>query len=576
MKSCTVEGSAAETTDGPWQKWTRRLLAGLTLITCAASVGCGTKYYRNSADKEVYSIIAAKAAKVFGMDSEFRLNEDIPGYEQPEIVKMALEGTAPPLTLADAVTIATANNRDYVSQREDVYVAALALTAARFAWKPQLSGVLSGLYEDNSGDRSVSGSTSFGLEQALSTGGNLGLSLSSNFLRFLTGDPRVAAASTIQATLSQPLWRGAGKTVAMEPLTQAERDMIYALRSFVLYRNDFYVQIASAYYRVLQQEDTVVNSQNQFDQAKATRERAEMTAQAGRTKDYELGQAQQRELSARDVWLRAQENYENALDSFKITLGLPVTSQITLDKKELEELMQVTAQVALNENELENPGPASEGEHRRTPEEQAQLATKGRLDLMTAFDRMDDADRKIVVAADNLNPDVTLFASASQSTPPTQPTTFNGDIYNYQLGPTIALPLNMLNERNAYRASLIAKNRTVRSYTLLRDQVRQQIYDDWRGLVQSRQSCAISKKSVDLADRQVENTSISQQAGRATMRDVLDAQSSLLVANLALTGALVDYRITQLTLWRDTGTLAFIDGRFQEDTSHVESVPDSN
>jgi outer membrane protein TolC len=529
------------------------------VAACAWLAGCSTAYYKKSADKEVYSIIDGKSSKVPGMEAGFKLDEDKDGFEQLDLVKAALEGKAPPLTLADAITIATANSRDYLTQRENVYLAALGLTAARFVWKPHLSGALSGFFQNNSGDKSVGGNSNFGVTQALSTGGDVALTLSSNFLRFLTGDPREAAASTIAATLRQPLWRGAGQRVAQEGLTQAERDMIYALRSFARFRDNFNVQIAQDFYGVLQQKDRVENTRLNYENVTKSRERAEMQAEAGRLKDFEVGQAKQSELSAKDDLVQQQQTYETKLDSFKIELGLPVTAQITLDQEELKQL----------KIEAENQG-------RRTREEQAQLATLGRLDLLTAFDNLDDADRKIVVAADNLNPDVDLVASGSLSTPPTQPANFDGNIYNYRVGAEVNLPLNRLNERNAYRASLIAKNRTIRNYTLLRDQVRQQVYGDWRTLDQQRVSCEIQQISVELANRQVENTTLSIEAGRATMRDQLDAQAAQLSATLNLTSTLVGYRIAQLSLWRDTGTLTFKDGRFMEDISNVEAVAVNN
>jgi len=57
----------------------------------------------------------------------------------------------------------------------------------------------------------------------------------------------------------QPLWRGAGYKVTMENLTQAERNLLYTLRTFTLFRKRFTVDVATAYYGILQNRDAVRN-----------------------------------------------------------------------------------------------------------------------------------------------------------------------------------------------------------------------------------------------------------------------------------------------------------------------------
>src|SRR5258708_4498656 len=45
--------------------------------------------------------------------------------------------------------------------------------------------------------------------------------------------------------LSQPLLRGGGLAVTMEPLTQAERNLLYAIGIYGRFRKSFYVAVAS-------------------------------------------------------------------------------------------------------------------------------------------------------------------------------------------------------------------------------------------------------------------------------------------------------------------------------------------
>ena len=61
-----------------------------------------------------------------------------------------------------------------------------------------------------------------------------------NFANF----PRVISQSNATLDLIQPLLRGGGRAVTLEPLTQSERDLLYQVRSYARFRKEFYVSIA--------------------------------------------------------------------------------------------------------------------------------------------------------------------------------------------------------------------------------------------------------------------------------------------------------------------------------------------
>ena len=73
----------------------------------------------------------------------------------------------------------------------------------------------------------------------------------------------------------------------------------------------------------------------------------------------------------------------------------------------------------------------------------------------------------------------------------------------------------------------------------------------WPTLVYDR---SLSDASL-LARERVKSSELFLQAGRAQVRDVLDAQEALVSAQNALTSALVNYRIAELRLQRDMGVL---------------------
>jgi hypothetical protein len=54
----------------------------------------------------------------------------------------------------------------------------------------------------------------------------------------------VVSQSTINLDLIQPFLRGGGRAVTLEPLTQAERNLVYEIRNYARFRKEFYVAIA--------------------------------------------------------------------------------------------------------------------------------------------------------------------------------------------------------------------------------------------------------------------------------------------------------------------------------------------
>lgn len=524
------------------------LVAGLLL----PAGGC-SRYHRFVADREAYAIIRAKTPDVPGMPADFRLGDAGAPLPEHPIMEALREGKpCPPIGLADALTLAATYSREFQDQREAVFLEALALSRTRHQFSPLFSWAFSASQQDARGVRSRTGTSDFGVSQALATGADLSVSLSTTLFKFLSPDPQKSAESLLEFSMRQPLWRGAGRRVAQENLTQAERDMLYALREFARFRRRFTVSVATEYFRVLQQQDTVENELANLRNLTLARERAQMLAQAGRQPEFQVDQAEQDELRAKDRWVRARQQYEALLDQFKITLGLPATVPITLDRGQLDRLRT---------EELPPPP--------LTHDEAVRRAMRFRLDLATALDEVEDAGRKAEVTRDNLAPDLDIvLRSATASEPPTKPLKLKKTLTTRSAGVELDLPLDRLSQRNDYRAALIALDRSVRGFTLLRDQIVLQINSAWRALEEARESYLIQRRSIELAERRVESTGLLIDAGRADMRDLLEAQDALLQARNTLTRALVDYHIAMMELWRDMDTLAVADGQV------MEQVPD--
>jgi len=529
----------------------RNCLSGTVCLLAVLVVGwgCSPSRHKAEADKEVYKIIDSKWDPNFGQKVNYTV-QDVPG--DPNGVQMAGTARSGVLSLAQAVGIATANNRDYQRQKEQLYLTALDLTLARHRFARRWLATVDAGYARGDADETVGAGGETGVRQTLAGGPQIATSIAMDWTRFLTGDPRTSLGSVLGATVTQPLLRGAGRQVAQENLTQAERNVLYQIRSFNRYRQSFVVSIVNDYYRVLQQRDAVTNAQNSYESKVELRKRLEMEAGEGRTARYQVDQAEQSELNAKDSLLRTQQAYEQRLDEFKIRLALPTDADVVLDQNELK---------SLEEAGITQPA--------YTLAEALDAAFAQRLDLANSIDSVEDAQRKVLVAANGLGADLNLVASArANSGDGTEFSRIQFQRGDYSLGVEAGLPLDRKAERNAYREALIALEQQRREYENDLDSIKLDVRQAYRKLQEEAESYVTQRKSLDLARQRVAVSPLLWEAGRANTRDLLESQDALLLAQNSLTAALVDHTIAKLNFFRDIGVLQVRPDGMWEESKH--------
>jgi hypothetical protein len=155
------------------------------------------------------------------------------------------------LTLDQATELAMINSREYQDQRENLYLAALAVTQQRFAFTSQFFAAQEAIRE-YTGRNTSSGQTSSwslnngaGVAKILPTGALLLLNVANQTVFDFLNPKKTISVSTLNFNAIQPLLRGGGQAVALEELTQVERDLVYQIRSFARFRKELYVEIAS-------------------------------------------------------------------------------------------------------------------------------------------------------------------------------------------------------------------------------------------------------------------------------------------------------------------------------------------
>jgi outer membrane protein TolC len=593
-------------------------LLGVVAGVCLAVAGCRSPAeFREQADKAASGILDEAQRKVLGKSQPLQvepaadelrrrllLDQKLPqsdpaslgsadvkripqwpdqGYGPKAVSTNAAGTNAVPmrLTLADVLQIAARSSRQYQMQKEEVFLAALALDLQRDGFRNTWNGLLeSEISTDGSGDSQVSGVESrggLGVTRKLKSGGTFAANLGLDLARLLTQDRKSAFGIVADVTATIPLMRGAGKFVVTEPLTQAERNVVYAIYALERFKRTMAVDVASKYLGVLQQQDQMNNARDSYKRLILSSRRAGRLADAGQLPAIQVDQTRQDELRARNRWISAQLAYEGQLDAFKGFLGLPPDSRLDLDRAELEtqsarvkelaerggrEAQAGAAKEQRSDNvELREPARAGGGALEIEPEAGVRLALRNRLDLRTQIGKVFDSQRSVAVAADQLRADVSLLGggSAGESRSLSTASSGNGQINlsegRYSAGLKLDLPLERTKERNLYRARLIEFEKAVRAVQELEDGIKLQVRDELRALFENREAAVIQAAAVEIARRRLASTTMFLEAGRAQVRDVLEAEESLILAQNALSAAMVNYRVGELELQRDMDVL---------------------
>jgi outer membrane protein TolC len=272
------------------------------------------------------------------------------------------------LRLDQAVELAILNSREFQDRREDLYLAALPVTQERFGFAAQAFAAES-LIREATGSQRPEGrgnrwriGTNAGLSREFATGAQLLVNFANQVVVDITGPKPSVSLTNMSLTFIQPFLRGGGYAVTLEALTQAERTLLYAIRSYARFRKVFYVVIAgqgdytnnpyglqglaanlgraignnltapqAGYLPTILQAATLANQQRNVASLEQFLKLFQNLREGGQTSELQIVRVEQQLLQGRTQVLLSQRQYLDAVDNFKLQLGVPATLPIELD-----------------------------------------------------------------------------------------------------------------------------------------------------------------------------------------------------------------------------------------------------
>ena len=287
-----------------------------------------------------------------------------------EAARNALSSNERPykIRLDQAVELAMYNSREFQDRREDLYIAALPVSLERFNFSAQAFAASSTILELAGSETSEPGNrwrlnNEVGVSRRFANGAELLVRLANQIVIDLSnGNPTVSVA-TLGLALSIPFLRGGGFAVTLEPLTQAERTLLYAMRSYARFRSLFYTAIAGqgdytnnpyglqglsqnlgrgvganltanqvGYLPTILRSAILNNEKNNVRAFEYYLRLFQSQEEGGVVTKLQVGRIEQQLLQGRaTVLLRTQEYIDN-IDNFKLQLGVPATLPLELDE----------------------------------------------------------------------------------------------------------------------------------------------------------------------------------------------------------------------------------------------------
>jgi outer membrane protein TolC len=464
----------------------------------------------------------------------------------PEVPPLSVSNGVLTLSLKQAMCVAARNDRAYQKHKETVFASALDLDYQQYQFETTFSGLLLATLSGDPSVEKAAGSAESGAARTLSNGSKIAAKLALDVASLLRDDWRSVGVSG-DLTMTVPLLRGAGREIVREPLTQAERDLAAAIRTFARYRQTYAVAVATSYLGVLEATQRMKNALENERRLDKNNRWAEMMFEAGRMQRIQVDQARSDLLSAGESVIATRKSYEAKLDAFKLTAGLPPEAKIVLDAGELVTLEQQMTELAT--------GAAGPGAHAPDEAEACRIALAERLDLANARSLFEDATRAVRIAEDALRADVSLTGKLSlDRTRETDGDGFAGS-EAWSAGVQTDLPWNRRKERNTFKKKLLALEQAKRTLEAEEDAVKQAVRSGLRNVFAARASFINQGRAMRVSLLRVESNNLYLQSGRSSMRDVLEAESSLLTARNALCSAMILWRVSELELRRDMGVL---------------------
>lgn len=210
------------------------------------------------------------------------------------------------------------------------------------------------------------------------------------------------------------------------------------------------------------------------------------------------------------------------------------------------------------------------------------LARENRLDWMNARAWLVDAWRQVAVDAEALKTGLDLIVNGEIPTVGNSGEEFSREGARFRFGLELTAPFRRLVERNNYRETLIAYQRTRRDYMLFEDDVQRSLRNTLRIVELNQINFEVRRATLRTAVSQVDLARLrlnepprpgatGTQFGATTARDLISALNDLLNAQNDFLQSWVGFEVLRTLLDYELGTMSLSEKGLWEDPGYISS-----
>lgn len=375
-----------------------------------------------------------------------------------------------------------------------------------------------------------------GIDIPLRTGGRL--TFSSPLERTSAGGEALYG-SDLEATLSQPLLRNAGRDVAEYSIRIAGYNAEISRLQSRLQVTTVLAAVDRTYWRLYASRQQLLVRRQQYDLAGTLLERARRLVAAGKAAQIEITRAESGLADQLDAIITAENVVRERQRELKRLLNEPSFDDETI----------IVADT--------NPDPIH---YRLDPQHLIESAMQNRSELLQAQLQLAQDALTINWARNQTLPLVTAtytygLRGLGETPADAYDLAFQRDYQDHTVGLRVDIPIGNEFAKSQLRAALLQRQQDLSSKAAQSLQIRKDVLDSidrleaaWNRITASRARTILAARTLEAEQRQFDQ-------GLRTATDVLDAQTRLADARSSEISALVDYEIAQIDLAYATGTL---------------------
>ena len=437
----------------------------------------------------------------------------------------AAQAAGIPLSLDEAIALALKQNINLQSARDRLTSANISLEAAKSNFQIKIRPEVSGLFRQG---EQVDQTYGIQVSKQLKSGAEFQWQTNTR----IDESSDNAYQTDVTLSVTQPLLKGRGTLPTTQELVSAERSTQSQYRALMLAQEQLMINTASNYYGILRDEMLIEVNQRALERARLLLQAAEAKLKIGMASKMDVFRAELQVLTAENGAVDARESLENTRRQFNLLLGV-----------DLETVFELTSFLEYQPIEIQK-------------EALLEYALEHRLELQEAADDVQDAERRLKIARQNLYPPLDLSLQYTFSG--------EGDAFEQSLeldknywgiGVTSSFDLDFASDRATYQQAQLALNSAIRAWESTQQDVILEVLQMINSVKQAQARVELQKQSVVQAEKQLELSGLRYKKGLSDNLEVIDAEEALLNANTNYYAAIVQHLVAKMRLKQVAATL---------------------